>query len=192
MIITSCITKMIDYSLEHHLRRAHLPPSQLSLCLLFRFVGSMWLCGSTWQTLFIITPPTELDLTESAVRGKGTGRNMYRKGRGRGGNPGRGGRGGRGKGGQGVWPPPPPVIDYKELVLPYLLSPMAPPRALLEVPLEFEDVAHFSRVIWENLLAEYEHVISEGPRGPALKAMPASDGKLNLVSFALFGFGVIR
>ena len=152
----------------------------------------MWLCGSTWQTLFIITPPTELDLTESAVRGKGTGGNMYRKGRGRGGNPGRGGRGGRGKGGQGVWPPPPPVIDYKELVLPYLLSPMAEPRALLEVPLEFEDVAHFSRVIWENLLAEYEHVISEGPRGPALKAMPASDGKLNLVSFALFGFGVIR
>ena len=116
---------------------------------------------------------------------------MYRKGRGRGGNPSRGGRGGRGKGRQGGWPPPPPVIDYKELVLPYLLYPRAE-RGLCEVPLEFEDVAHFSRVIWENLLAEYEHVISEGPRGPALKAMPASDGKLNLVSFALFGFGVIR
>ena len=143
------------------------------------------------KTLFIITPPNELDLTESAVRGKGTGGNMYRKGRGRGGNPGRGGRGGRGKGRQGGWPPPPPVIDYKELVLPYLLYPRVE-RGLVEVPLEFEDVAHFSRVIWENLLAEYEHVISEGPRGPALKAMPASDGKLNLVSFALFGFGVIR
>ena len=146
--------------------------------------------ANTWQTLFIITPPTELDLTESAVRGKGTGGNMYRKGRGRGGNPGRGGRGGRGKGGQGGSPPTPPVIDYKDLVLPYLLYPMAEPRALLEVPLEFEDVARFSGVIFSNLLAEYEHVISEGPKGPALKAMPASDGKLNLVSFALFGFGV--
>ena len=85
MIITSCITKMIDYSLEHHLRRAHLPfipPSQLSLCLLFRFDSSMWQVTlvSTWQTLFIITPPTELDLTESAVRGKGTGETCTGKG----------------------------------------------------------------------------------------------------------------
>ena len=79
---------------------------------------------------------------------------MYRKGRGRGGNPGRGGRGGRGKGGQGGSPPTPPVIDYKDLVLPYLLYPMAEPRALLEVPLEFEDVARFSGVIFSNLLAE--------------------------------------
>ena len=62
------------------------------------------------------------------------------------------------------------------------------PRQLHPVPLEFQNVAHFAMLIGNNLLAEFWHLIQEGPRGPAIKAMPASDGKLNLVNdFKLLG-----
>ena len=56
------------------------------------------------------------------------------------------------------------------------------PRALVPVPLQFESVAHFCHLIGNNLLAEFWHLIQEGPRGPPIKAMPAADGKLSLVS----------
>ena len=56
------------------------------------------------------------------------------------------------------------------------------PRQLYPVPLEFVSVAHFATLIGNNLLAEFWHLIQEGPRGPAIKAMPASDGKLHLVN----------
>lgn len=105
---------------------------------------------------------------------------MHGRGRGRGGGSGRGGRGGRGRGGQGGRGHPAPGLpDYKDFVLPFLLNPQ--PTDLQPVPLEFEGVPHFSHLIFNNLLAEFWHVVGEGPKGPAIKAMPASDGKLNLV-----------
>ena len=41
------------------------------------------------------------------------------------------------------------------------------PRALVPVPLEFESVRHFCDLIANNLLAEFWHLIQEGPRGPS-------------------------
>ena len=66
------------------------------------------------------------------------------------------------------------------------------PRALVPVPLQFESVAHFCHLIGNNLLAEFWHLIQEGPRGPPIKAMPAVDGKLSLVSETESGENLIH
>ena len=89
-----------------------------------------------------------------------------------------GGKGGKGSGGgQGG-------VDKDAQFTPFLYP---TPRQLHPVPLEFQSVAHFAMLIGNNLLAEFWHLIQEGPRGPAIKAMPASDGKLNLVNDAGVG-----
>ena len=54
-------------------------------------------------------------------------------------------------------------------------------RALAPVPLVFESALQFCHLIGNNLLAEFWHLVQEGPRGPAIRAQPAGDGKLSLV-----------
>ena len=56
------------------------------------------------------------------------------------------------------------------------------PRALVPVPLEFESVRHFCDLIANNLLAEFWHLIQEGPRGPAVRATPTAGGGLRVTS----------
>jgi len=82
------------------------------------------------------------------------------------------------------------------------MDPFAPflfptPRQLHPVPLEFQGVGHFALLIGNNLMAEFWHLVQEGPRGPAIKAMPGPDGKAHsllwvLTSVLSSGRGVIR
>jgi hypothetical protein len=105
-----------------------------------------------------------------------------------GGGRGRGGRG-RGRGGCGGGGGASPGSDKDSQLLPFL---QPAPRALVPVPLQFESVAHFCHLIGNNLLAEFWHLIQEGPRGPPIKAMPAADGKLTLVSETESGENLIH
>ena len=72
------------------------------------------------------------------------------------------------------------TAEQKEAMLVPFLHPS--PRALVPVPLEFESVRHFCDLIANNLLAEFWHLIQEGPRGPAVKATPAAGGGLRVAS----------
>ena len=113
------------------------------------------------------------------------GRGRHPGGRGVGFGPGRGNGGARG-----------PSIasssyqltaEQKEAMLVPFLRPS--PRALVPVPLEFESVRHFCDLIANNLLAEFWHLIQEGPRGPAVKATPAAGGGLRVTSGDATGDG---
>ena len=113
------------------------------------------------------------------------GRGRHPGGRGVGFGPGRGNGGGRG-----------PSIasssyqltaEQKEAMLVPFLRPS--PRALVPVPLEFESVRHFCDLIANNLLAEFWHLIQEGPRGPAVRATPAAGGGLRVTSGDAAGDG---
>jgi hypothetical protein len=102
------------------------------------------------------------------------GRGRHSGGRGVGFGPGRGGGGGRG---HSISPSNAYQLtaEQKEAMLLPFLHPT--PRALVPVPLEFESVRHFCDLIANNLLAEFWHLIQEGPRGPAVKATPAAGGR---------------
>lgn len=76
MLITSCITKMIDYSFwntifgERTCLEPFIPPSQLSLCLLFRF--DSFLCKKqTWQNTFYHNPAERAGLDRKRGPGEG-------------------------------------------------------------------------------------------------------------------------
>ena len=107
------------------------------------------------------------------------GRGRHSGGRGVGFGPGRGGGGGRG---HSISPSNAYQLtaEQKEAMLLPFLHPT--PRALVPVPLEFESVRHFCDLIANNLLAEFWHLIQEGPRGPAVKATPAAGGGLRVTS----------
>ena len=79
------------------------------------------------------------------------------------------------------------TAEQKEAMLVPFLRPS--PRALVPVPLEFESVRHFCDLIANNLLAEFWHLIQEGPRGPAVKATPAAGGGLRVTSGDATGDG---
>ena len=105
---------------------------------------------------------------------RGVGRGRGRSGAG---PHGRGARsGGRGPGGRGPYPG---AGADKDLALLPFLQPT--PRALAPVPLVFESALQFCHLIGNNLLAEFWHLVQEGPRGPAIRAQPAGEGKLSLV-----------
>jgi hypothetical protein len=116
---------------------------------------------------------------------------MGRFGGGRGGGPGGRGKKGGGRGGANGGRGGGGGVDKDAQFSPFLFP---TPRQLHPVPLEFQSVEHFAMLIGNNLLAEFWHLIQEGPRGPAIKAMPASDGKLNLVRKKknLFGKSIKR
>ena len=79
------------------------------------------------------------------------------------------------------------TAEQREAMLVPFLRPS--PRALVPVPLEFESVRHFCDLIANNLLAEFWHLIQEGPRGPAVRATPAAGGGLRVTSGDAAGDG---
>ena len=114
------------------------------------------------------------------------GRGRHSGGRGVGFGPGRGGGGGRGHSisASNAYQL---TAEQKEAMLVPFLHPT--PRALVPVPLEFDSVRHFCDLIANNLLAEFWHLIQEGPRGPAVKATPAAGGGLRVTSGDASGDG---
>ena len=112
------------------------------------------------------------------------GRGRHPGGRGVGFGPGRGNGGGRGPSIASSYQL---TAEQREAMLVPFLRPS--PRALVPVPLEFESVRHFCDLIANNLLAEFWHLIQEGPRGPAVRATPAAGGGLRVTSGDAAGDG---
>ena len=113
------------------------------------------------------------------------GRGRHPGGRGVGFGPGRGNQGG-GRG-PSIASSYQLTAEQREAMLVPFLRPS--PRALVPVPLEFESVRHFCDLIANNLLAEFWHLIQEGPRGPAVRATPAAGGGLRVTSGDAAGDG---